>query len=143
SGLQAAGKTSYYHERFAVTHAHVSKDTWPNARRREKRQRRLVEEHLRCGRSVVIDNTNPTPVERVPLIAIARATGARTVSYYFVVPVDEAPRRNDAREGRVRIDVVGIYSVAKRLVSPSRAEGFDALFEVRLTASGFAVIELA
>lgn len=60
SGLQAAGKTTFFRERFAATHEHVSKDAWPNARKREARQRRLVEAHLRAGRSVVVDNTNPT-----------------------------------------------------------------------------------
>ena len=141
-GLQAAGKTSFYRERFAATHAHVSKDAWPNARKREQRQRRLVEEHLAAGRSVVVDNTNPTPLDRAPLVAIARATGARALSYWFVVAVDEAIRRNQSREGRARVDEVGIYSVARKLVPPGEAEGFDARFQVRLTEAGFVVVEL-
>jgi predicted kinase len=139
SGLQAAGKTSFYRERFADTHVHVSKDTWPNARKREERQRRLIDEHLRAGRSVVVDNTNPTPVEREPLIAIGRAVGARVTSYAFVVSVEEAVRRNAGREGRARIVDVGIYAVAKRLVRPGHGEGFDGMFEVCLTESGFVV----
>jgi hypothetical protein len=118
---------------------HVSKDTWPNARKRETRQRRLVEEHLRAGRSVVVDNTNPSPIERLPLIAIARAAGTPALSYHFVVTVDEAVTRNANREGRARIDEVGIFAVAKRLVPPGDAEGFDRLFEVRLTSAGFLV----
>jgi predicted kinase len=142
SGLQASGKTSFYRARFADTHVHVSKDAWPNARNKERRQRRLVEEHLRAGRSVVVDNTNPTPTEREPLIAIARASGAIVSSYAFVVTVAEALRRNAEREGRARIDDVGIYSVAKRLVSPTDAEDFDRRFEVRLTEAGFVVAVL-
>ena len=139
TGLQAAGKTSFYRERFAATHVHVSKDAWPNARKKEERQRRLVDEHLRAGRSVVVDNTNPTPAEREPLIAIARAAGARVASYWFVVTVEEALRRNAGREGRARIEDVGIYAVAKRLVRPSEAEGFDQRFEVQWTHDGFVV----
>lgn len=139
SGLQASGKTSFYRERFAATHVHVSKDAWPNARNKEDRQRRLVEEHLRAGRSVVVDNTNPTPVEREPLIEIARAVGARVASYSFVVTVEESLQRNAAREGRARILDVGIFSVAKRLVLPTVNEGFDQMFEVRLTDGGFVV----
>lgn len=142
TGLQAAGKTSFYRERFAATHVHVSKDAWPNARKKEERQRRLVDEHLRAGRSVVVDNTNPTPVERAPLIAIARAAGARVSSYAFVVTVEEAMRRNAGREGRARIDDVGLYAVAKRLVVPCAAEGFDLRFEVRTTGDGFVVTAL-
>ena len=143
TGLQAAGKTSFYRERFAATHAHVSKDAWPNARKKEERQRRLIDEHLRAGRSVVVDNTNPTPVEREPLIAIARAIGARVSSYSFIVSVEEAIRRNAGRNGRARIEEVGIYSVAKRLTLPAAGEGFDQRFEVRLTDEGFVVVALA
>ena len=47
SGLQAAGKTTFYRERLASTHVHISKDAWPNARGRETRQRRLVGAFLR------------------------------------------------------------------------------------------------
>ena len=140
TGLQAAGKTSFYRERFAATHVHISKDAWPNARKKEDRQRRLVDEHLRAGRSVVVDNTNPTSVEREPLIAIARAAGARVASYWFVVTVEEALRRNAGREGRARIEDVGIHAVAKRLMPPAHAEGFDERFEVRLTHAGFVVV---
>jgi hypothetical protein len=42
TGLQAAGKTTFYRERFAATHVHISKDAWPNARKKEARQRRLA-----------------------------------------------------------------------------------------------------
>lgn len=142
SGLQAAGKTTFYRDRFAGTHVHISKDQWPNARKREERQRRLIEEYLRADRSVVVDNTNPTPAERVPLVAIARAVGVRALSYHFAVSVEEALRRNERRVGRARIDNVGTFSVAKRLVPPGDAEGFDGLFQVRLTDCEILVTEI-
>jgi predicted kinase len=142
TGLQASGKTSFYRERFAVTHVHVSKDAWPNARKKEARQRRLIDDHLRAGRSVVVDNTNPTSAEREPLIGIGRALGARISSYSFVVTIEEALRRNAEREGRARIADVGIYSVAERLAPPSAVEGFDQRYEVRLSEGGFVVILL-
>ena len=142
TGLQASGKTTFYQERFATTHVHISKDAWPNARKKEERQRRLIDEHLRAGRSVVVDNTNPTPAEREPLVAIGRALGARVSSYSFVTTVDAALRRNAGRAGRARIEEVGIYSVAKRLVAPREHEGFDQCFEVRLAGKGFVVLAL-
>jgi predicted kinase len=141
SGLQAAGKTTFYRERFAATHVHVSKDAWPNARKKEQRQRLLVEEHLRSGRSVVVDNTNPTPSERAPLIAIARIVGARVSSYAFLVTMDEALRRNASREGRARVADIGLLAVAKKLIAPTPKEGFDQCFEVTLTAEGFVITE--
>jgi predicted kinase len=141
SGLQASGKTTFYRERFAATHIHISKDAWPNARKKEERQRRLIDEHLRAGKPVVVDNTNPTPLEREPLIAIARSIGVRVSSYSFLVSVEEALRRNAQRDGRARVEDIGIFSVAKKLVLPTEAENFDQRFEVQLTPQGFVVSE--
>ena len=56
----AAGKTTFYRRYFAATHRHVSKDLWPNARRRDARQREVFHEALDRGESVVIDNTSAT-----------------------------------------------------------------------------------
>jgi predicted kinase len=142
TGLQASGKTTFYRERFATTHVHVSKDLWPNARKKEQRQRRLIGEHLQAGRSVVVDNTNPTAIEREPLMRIGRELGARLVSYAFVTTVEDALRRNARRGGDARIQDVGIFAVAKRLVLPTIAEGFDRHFEVRLSDDRFVVTAL-
>ncbi len=142
AGLQASGKTTFYGERFAETHVHVSKDAWPNARKKEERQRRLIDEYLRAGRSVVVDNTNPTMAEREPLIAIGRALGVRVSCYSFVVTAEEALRRNVGREGRARIADVGIYTVAKRLLPPTAEEGFDTVFEVRVVDDEFVVVAI-
>jgi predicted kinase len=142
SGLPAAGKSSFYRERFATTHVLVSKDLWPNGRNREDRQRRVVDEHLRAGRSVVVDNTSPTPVERAPLVAIARDAGVPVVSYAFVVSVEEALRRNALREGRARVPDVAIFRIAKRFVIPGVEEAFTRRYEVRLAECGFIVAEL-
>ena len=49
---------------LAATHVVVSKDHWPNARRPEARQRRVVAVLLAEGASVVVDNTNPAPEDR-------------------------------------------------------------------------------
>jgi predicted kinase len=139
-GLQGTGKTTFYHARFAATHVHLSKDLWPNARRKQARLEQLLEEALSSGRSVVVDNTNVSRLERAPVIAIARAHCARVVGYYFASPVEEALARNARREGRARVPDVAIRAFARRLEPPRLEEGFDALFEVRLAgASGFEV----
>ena len=36
-GLQGAGKTTLYRQRFAASHAHVSMDLFPNARHKSAR----------------------------------------------------------------------------------------------------------
>jgi predicted kinase len=131
-GLPAAGKTTFYKTYFAATHLHVSKDLWPNATGREVRQRRLIDEALASGSSVVVDNTNPSAAERAAIIAIARARGARVVGYLFEVTTRAAIARNAGRSGRAKVPNVAIFTVAKRLERPTLAEGFDQLFCVQI-----------
>ncbi len=110
----------------------MSKDLWPNAAGREARQRRLVDESLAAGRSVVVDNTNPAAADRAPIIALARARGAEVVGYFFDVSTRAAVARNATRDGRARVPNVAIFTVAKRLAPPAAAEGFDRVFRVTL-----------
>jgi predicted kinase len=130
-GLQAAGKSTYYRTHFAATHVHVSKDLMKNARDREVRQQQMIREALAAGRSVVVDNTNPTPAARVPLIAIGRRLGARVVAVFFQSVVKDAVARNRLREGKERVPDVALYVTARKLVAPTLDEGFD---EVRIIA---------
>jgi predicted kinase len=141
-GLQGSGKSSFYRERFAGSHVLVSKDLWPHARKPEARQRRLISEALAAGRSVVVDNTNPTPEGRAPLLSLGHSHGARVVGYAFESRLEDCLARNAQREGRARVPEVALYATRKVLRWPSLAEGFDALFIVRFTPEGtFAVTE--
>ena len=153
-GLPAAGKSSLYREKFAGTHLHVSKDLWPNATKREDRsargrsrrgdQREMIEAALASGKSVVIDNTNPTKAERAKLIALARAHGASVLGYYFDINTRTAVARNAERTGRGKVPNVAIFTAAKRLQPPSRGEGFDQLFRVTIDKDRkLDIIELA
>jgi predicted kinase len=135
-GLQGAGKSSFYRERFAATHVHVSKDLWPRARRREARQQRLIAEALAAGRPVVVDNTNPQVEDRAVLIALGKAHGARVVGYAFEADVEACLARNAARVGRARVPDKALLITRAKLRWPSYAEGFDALFQVRLVPEG-------
>jgi predicted kinase len=131
-GLPASGKTTFYRERFAATHDHVSKDLMRHARSPERRQQQLIAASFAAGRSVVVDNTNPSRAVRAPVIAFARERGVRVIGYFFDTAAGDALRRNRAREGRERVPEVAIFTVRKRLEPPERAEGFDELFLVRL-----------
>ena len=124
-GLQGAGKSTHYRQHYATTHRLVSKDQWPNARRREARQQRVLAELLAARENVVVDNTNPSPDERAPLLAISRRSGARAVAVFFDVPLAVCLRRNEARVGRARVPPVALFATRARLVPPSCEEGFD------------------
>ncbi len=118
----------------------VSKDALRNNRRPGRRQAQLIAEALSAGRSVVVDNTNPTPAVRSELIALGREHGAQVVGYWFPPDVRASLERNATREGHARVPPVAIYATAARLVAPSYAEGFDALYAVQIAESGtFAV----
>jgi predicted kinase len=132
-GLPAAGKTTLYRQRFAATHVHVSKDLMPTSAKRDARQLQEIEAALAAGKPVVVDNTNPTPAVRAPLIALGKRFGARVVAYSFETPVRTAIARNEGREGKARVPKVAIFTTAKRLVAPSVAEGFD---EIHVIGSG-------
>jgi predicted kinase len=129
TGLQASGKSTYYRTHLAATHVHVSKDLMKNAS--DAKQRQQIIEALRAGKSVAIDNTNPTPAVRAPLIELGRAHGARVLAFFFEAVVKDAVARNRSREGSARVPDVAIYATAKKLVPPTFEEGFD---EVRVIA---------
>ncbi|HEY0371426.1 MAG TPA: ATP-binding protein [Thermoanaerobaculia bacterium] len=130
-GMQGAGKSTYYRAHLAATHVHVSKDLMPNARNRDAKQDEMITAALSAGQSVAVDNTNPTPAVRVPLIDLGKSLGARVAAYYFETPVKLAVARNRGREGKARVPDVAIFVTAKKLVPPSLDEGFD---EVRVIA---------
>ncbi|MFC7011146.1 ATP-binding protein [Streptomyces viridiviolaceus] len=136
-GLQATGKSTFYRQRLAEGHVLVSKDLFPRgARNKQARQMRLVEEALGAGRSVAVDNTNPSPEEWGPLVAAAHAHGARVVAYWFAPDIGGSLRRNATRTARERVPDVGVHATLKRLRRPSRADGFDAVFDVRFDGRG-------
>jgi len=139
-GLPAAGKSTFYRERFAATHVHVSKDLLKGAGRPARRQEALIADALAGGRDVVVDNTNAAVKDRAPLIALARAHGARVVAYSFPATAAECFARNRLREGPARVPDAAIFIIRKRLQPPTLDEGLDALYEVTLLApSGFSV----
>ena len=137
-GLPGAGKTSFVRARLAG-HAHVSKDLMGSARDRNARQFALVTRALGAARSVVVDNTNLRVTDRAPLIAAARAAGARVVGYLFDATAKECLARNRGREGKARVPDVAIHVSRARLEPPTRAEGFDDLFVVHAEGGQFHV----
>lgn len=130
-GLQASGKTTFARERFAATHVIVSKDAFPNAKNKARRQAREIDAALAAGRPVVVDNTNVRIVDRAPILDAARSFGVRCVAYVFDAPFAECLERNALREGRARVPDVALRSTAKVRVDPRLEEGFHEILWVR------------
>lgn len=80
---------------------------------------------LDAGRSVAVDNTQPSAAERAGVIAVARSHGARVVGYWWPPDLTVCRARNAARDEPVAD--VGLYAAAARWEEPTVAEGFDAL----------------
>ena len=136
-GIQAAGKSSFYRERFFRTHVRISLDLL----RTRHRERLFLNTCLESGQRFVVDNTNPTRAERAVYIAAAKAKDFSVIGYHFSSPLEDALRRNAAREGVERVPDVALRATLAKFERPLFGEGFDSLYEVRLSPEGFHVRE--
>ena len=125
-GLQGSGKSTFYRTHLA-DYVHVNLDTQKN----RTAEWELVEDCLASGKSLVIDNTNASLAERARYIQPARAAGYRIEGYFLSSKFDECMARNAKREGKACVPKVALAATKKRLVYPSLAEGFDALYYVK------------
>ncbi len=92
--------------------------------------RYLLRARLDIGRPVTyIDATSLTPKERRPYLKIAWERGCSIEAVYFDVPLEVCRARNAGR-GRVVPDAA-MDALARKLVAPSVAEGFDRVTVVR------------
>ncbi len=130
-GIQGAGKSTFYRERFFDTHVRISLDML----RTRRRERLIFEACLAAQQSFVVDNTNPLASDRQRYVGPARAAGFRVIAYFFETPLREALRRNNLRRLRQKIPVVAVTGTFKRLQPPSLLEGFDEIHTAELTAA--------
>jgi predicted kinase len=126
-GIQGAGKSTFYKERFSGTHARINLDELKT----RERERAFFEECLRAGRSFVVDNTNIRAADRARYIAAARGAGYRVVGYFLDATLMEAVRRNNLRSGKAKVPVPAIAGALKRLEPMRKQEGFDQIFVVK------------
>lgn len=134
TGIQAAGKSTFFRERFFDTHVRINLDML----RTRHRERVLFEACLTAKQRVVVDNTNVSRDDRARYIAPARAAGFSVVGFYFRSVLAESEVRNAARASCARVPVRGLRGAAGRLETPDLTEGFDALHYVRID-DGFVV----
>ena len=78
-GLQAAGKSSFYQQRFFGTHVRINTDMLKT----KHRERLLLDACLAGKQSFVIDKVNAAAEDRATYIGAAKATGFQVVGCYF------------------------------------------------------------
>jgi predicted kinase len=130
-GLQGAGKSTYCQRYFSVRYTYISKDRLRNNRRPQRRQMQLVEEALKRGESVVVDNTHPSPVERSPLIQLAQRWQIPIRAVFLDTPAEICEQRNQLRPEGKKVPQVGLYATRKIFQVPSLEEGFTEVLIVR------------
>jgi predicted kinase len=131
-GIQGAGKSTFYEERFSGTHARISLDELKT----REHERELFEECLQEKRSFVVDNTNVKATDRARYIAGARAAGYRVVGYFLDASLKDAIGRNGRRSGKANVPVPAIAGALKRLEPMRVDEGFDQVFRVKSLDGG-------
>jgi hypothetical protein len=147
-GFPGSGKSTFYAQRLAATHAHVSKDVMPRSADKRARQCRLLEAALGRGRSAAVDNVNATRAAARGLIASvtylacrvarrARTTCARFArSARFVVDAAAAASVTMPQE---EIDMLKHAFVTVGMVlgfaSVALGQAADTPFQVRAIAS--------
>lgn len=135
AGIQASGKSTFYHRMWEKEYVHINLDTL-HTRNKEKL---LMEECLRDGRSFVVDNTNPAVTDREKYIDAAKKCGYEVDGYFFQSIIADCVERNHVREGKTRVPDKAIASTSNRLEMPSYQEGFDHLYFVRIEQGEFIV----
>lgn len=134
-GIQASGKSTFYKEKFFNSHVRISLDLL-NTRNKENQ---FFEKCLELQQKVVIDNTNPTILDRQKYIEKFKKRKFKIIGYYFYSKVKKSIERNSKRIGKAKIPNVGIYATAKKMELPRFDEGFDELYKVEIVNQDFVI----
>ena len=136
-GIPASGKSTFYEKNFAATHDRISLDILQTRFRENK----MLLEAVDSGKSCVIDNTNVSVAERKKYIDIAQEHGYKIIGYYFRSAIDECRIRNDQRQGKKKVPEIALRNKAAYLEQPSKQEGFDELYYVKIVDDKFEITQ--
>lgn len=135
-GIPASGKSTFYHRVLEdLSLDYVSLDAL-GTRAREKS---AFDAALAARRSVAVDNTNVTKALRAKYLAPAKAAGYRTVGLFFQSVLSDCLARNETREGAAKLKRLALLGMSAQLELPSKDEGFDSLFFVRIVNELFEI----
>jgi len=128
SGIQCSGKSTYYHHRFAKTHFRINLD---ELKTRHK-EWTLYAATLHKNLPVVIDNTNPTRLDRAKYIDQAKACGYRIVGFQFDIPIAVALTRSANRTSQKVVPPGEIHITSRKMQPLIASEGFNEMFVVSI-----------
>ena len=138
-GVQAAGKSTFYKQYFYNSHLRLNLDMLKT----RHRENLLFEAGLASKTKMVIDNTNPTQLDRQRYLQRAVAAGFEIIAYYFYTDLNSTLERNSHRIGKANIPEVGVRATYKKLEVPNFSEGFSKIFQVKIIGNHeFSVIPL-
>ncbi|XP_052774383.1 uncharacterized protein F21D5.5-like isoform X2 [Mya arenaria] len=131
-GPPACGKSTF-RKRFLESHGYVAvnRDTMGTVQKCAK----AAKEALKAGKSVVVDNTNPSVTARKEFLDIAKKAGVPCRCFVMATPLDLAHHLNYVRQiqtnARVRrIPDVGYNVYKKNYEAPTKAEGFTEIINI-------------
>ena len=131
-GVQGAGKTTLYRDRFLETHVRVAMDLLRTRAREEAFVALCLEQRQRF----VVDATNPTAADRRRYVEPARGAGFTVVGYVVEIADAQALARNAARSERRRVPAAAVVGTGRRLLRPTPEEGFDELWHATAAPDG-------
>jgi len=134
-GCQASAKTSFCKEFLIDSHVHIGLDTL-NSKAKEKN---LIDACLNSCQSFVIDSVNHTVQTRKKYIELAKSYKFSVICYFFDTDLESTLFRNEQRERTVAPSVVS--SVFYKFQKPSKEEGFEEVYIVKLSSDGKFIVE--
>ena len=124
-GIQASGKSQ-----FAMTYlrdyTRVNLDTL-HTRNKEKL---AIENAIKNGENIVIDNTNPLREDRARYIGAISGHGYKIDGYFMQSRLQDCIERNEQRTGKEKVPRNAIAATSNKLELPDYDEGFDSLYFV-------------
>ena len=136
-GIQGVGKSTFYRQHFFNTHIRINLDMLKT----RHREQIFLQACLEAKQPFVVDNTNPTVEERRRYITPAKAQGFRVVGYYFQAVLEDCKQRNNQRPPKQIVPLVGLLATYKKLVLPTRSEGFDTIYTVKTELNYSFIVE--
>eukprot|EP01106_Pelomyxa_sp_JSP_P013719 TRINITY_DN418_c0_g4_i1.p1 TRINITY_DN418_c0_g4~~TRINITY_DN418_c0_g4_i1.p1 ORF type:complete len:356 (-),score=81.29 TRINITY_DN418_c0_g4_i1:44-1111(-) len=140
-GFPASGKSTFTKKYMvAKAYVHVNRDTLKT----QPKCLKATEEALSSGKSVVVDNTNPSKAARAPYINLARSRNVPVRCFRFQVDEKLAHHLNYFREkitngSSPHVPTIGFAKFKKELEEPELSEGFTEIKKINFIADTFAV----